>query len=124
MYCLRCGREKPEKQVFCDACLDNMSRHPVKPDVTVYIPSRKPREIQKKQFLRKKKAPTAEEMVLILKKRIKALWVTVLILVLLLGCCGAGIYFAWQHDPNLIIGQNYKTVDTTGGETGSGASGG
>ena len=114
MYCLRCGREKPEKQVFCDACLDDMSRHPVKPDATVYIPTRKPNDSGKKHARHTKRKISPEEMILILKKRIKRLWIAVLILVLLLGICGAGIYFAWHHNPDLIIGQNYHTIDQAG----------
>ena len=91
-----------------------MSRHPVKPDATVYIPTRKPNDSGKKHASRTKRKISPEEMILILKKRIKRLWIAVLILVLLLGICGAGIYFAWHHNPDLIIGQNYHTIDQAG----------
>lgn len=118
MYCLRCGREIEEKQVFCHSCLQDMARHPVKPDAAVYIPSRNSKEIPKRQHRQKKKA-SPEEMVHLLKKRIKRLWITITILFLLLVCFGAGIYFAWWHDPNLNLGQNFQTVDSVNSSTGN-----
>ena len=112
MYCLRCGREKSEKQVFCDACLQDMQRHPVKPDATVYIPTRKTEDPSRKNPRRKKKKPTPEEMILLLNKRIKRLRIAILVLLLLLSACCAGIYYAWHHDPDFVIGQNYQTVES------------
>ena len=114
MYCLRCGREKSEKQVFCDTCLQDMARHPVRQDATVYIPSRKLEDPAKKSARRRKKPPTPEEIILSLQKRVKRLRIVIVILILLISAACAGIYYAWNHDPNFVIGQNYQTVETAG----------
>ena len=31
MNCMKCGREIPEQQTFCDVCLEVMSQYPVNP---------------------------------------------------------------------------------------------
>lgn len=112
--CIRCGRETTHQQVFCDSCLDDMSRHPVKPDVAIYLPVRKPSEPQRKQNRHHKKEPSAEELVPVLRRRIWILSAAVVILVLMLGAAAAGVWFA--HNPNTEgnipnIGQNYHTVE-------------
>ena len=40
MYCLRCGRESQNEQVFCDSCLQIMEQRPVKPGTTVQLPEK------------------------------------------------------------------------------------
>lgn len=40
MSCIRCGRLAEENQVFCNACLEDMQKHPVKPDTPVHLPDR------------------------------------------------------------------------------------
>ncbi len=114
MNCMRCGRETTGQQVFCDSCLADMVRHPVKPDVAVYLPVRKPSEPQRKQNRHRKKELSAEELVPILRKRIRFLIVTVVILVMMLGAAAAGVWLA--NNPNTEtkipnIGQNYQTVE-------------
>ncbi len=114
MNCMRCGRETTGQQVFCDRCLTDMSRHPVKPDVAVYLPVRKPSEPQRKQNRHRKKELSAEDMIPILRRRIRFLAVTVVILVMMLCAAAAGVWLA--NNPNTEakipnIGQNYQTVE-------------
>ena len=114
MKCMRCGRETTGQQVFCDGCLADMARHPVKPDVAVYLPVRRPAEPQRKQTRHRKKDLTAEELVPILRSRIWILSAAVVILTLMLGAAAAGVWFA--NNPNTEdnipnIGQNYQTVE-------------
>jgi hypothetical protein len=40
MSCLKCGQEVSAGQIFCDTCLADMERHPVKPGTPVIIPKR------------------------------------------------------------------------------------
>ena len=40
MSCLKCGQEVSPGQVFCESCLSDMARHPVKPGTPVIIPKR------------------------------------------------------------------------------------
>jgi len=114
MNCMRCGRKTTDQQVFCEGCLADMARHPVKPDVAVYLPVRKPSEPQRKQNRHRKKDLSAEELVPILRNRIWILSAAVVILLLMLGAAAAGVWFAnnpttEDNIPN--IGQNYQTVE-------------
>ncbi len=40
MNCMKCGQEIPNDQVFCEECLLDMEKHPVKPDTPVLLPPR------------------------------------------------------------------------------------
>ena len=40
MYCMKCGKEVKENQVFCDACLVIMEKYPVKPGTHIQLPHR------------------------------------------------------------------------------------
>lgn len=40
MNCLKCGSETRENRVFCDDCLAQMERYPVKQGTPVWIPNR------------------------------------------------------------------------------------
>ena len=44
MQCMKCGREAPDRQIFCDACLEIMDRYPVRPGTPVQILPRTPRD--------------------------------------------------------------------------------
>lgn len=40
MSCLKCGQEVSAGQIFCDACLADMAKHPVDPSTPVILPKR------------------------------------------------------------------------------------
>lgn len=40
MSCLKCGQEVSPGQIFCDSCLADMEKNPVKPGTPVVIPQR------------------------------------------------------------------------------------
>lgn len=61
MYCIKCGVEVPDEQVFCDACLAEMEKYPVKPDITVTLPPRKETPVSKKKS-RKRNLPPEEQL--------------------------------------------------------------
>ena len=73
MKCMRCARETAPQQVFCNACLEDMARYPVRSDTPIYLPVRKPKEAPRKKSRRFRRERTAEEMVMILRKRVKVL---------------------------------------------------
>ena len=112
MNCLRCARETSGQQVFCDACLDDMTQHPVKSDTPIYLPTRKVNAAPKtkRRFRRER---TAEEMVVILRKRIRVLAVLVLILSMMLAAAEAGVWLAKKQGADLSmpnIGQNFQSI--------------
>lgn len=39
MFCMKCGRELREGQVFCDLCLESMEKEPIKINTPVLIPA-------------------------------------------------------------------------------------
>lgn len=113
MNCLRCGRETVDQQVFCQACLDNMARHPVKSDTPLYLPVRKEKDAPRKQTRWHKKERTAEEMVVILRKRVRFLTAVALILFAMLSAAVAGVWIAKQQGAEITIpniGQNFHSV--------------
>lgn len=88
MYCLKCGRDTPGEQVFCEACLEGMKQFPVKPGTAVTLPSRRnDSEIKKQQSRKRPVSP--EEQVLLLRKRLRRSRIALLILILLLGVAAA-----------------------------------
>lgn len=83
MYCLRCGVETDKEQVFCNKCLDNMERHPVKPGTPIKIPLRESNSTAKKN--NRRKTVTPEEQVVRLKVGIRTLWALLLTAWVLIG---------------------------------------
>ena len=54
MFCLKCGSEIGEKAVFCQQCLAEMEKYPVKPDTKFFLPQHKAPSATKKVTSRKK----------------------------------------------------------------------
>lgn len=105
--CLKCGRPRAEDQAFCDTCLADMAKHPVKPGVVVLLP---PKEQPKPAPRRRYTPPSPEEQVAKLKQQVIALW---LVLILALS---AAVALGWlavseyleQDSGKLLPGQNYS----------------
>lgn len=100
MQCLKCGREISAGQVFCDACLEEMSHYPVRPGTPVHLPDRpdisqqrrrKPRRIRKPEEMiaRLRGRSTAQTVLLLLL--LAALTLSVLLNLQLLGYPGVHI---------------------------------
>ena len=111
MYCLKCGKETKDEQVFCEHCLEVMDRYPIKPGTPVQLPHRQSAAAPKKTSRRK--ILSAEEQIQQLRALVRALLVCLLAVSLMLG------FFVWKHlqpeteeQPQKEIGQNY-TVDST-----------
>ena len=111
MYCMKCGREMTQQQAFCEACLAEMEKYPVKPGTVIHLPSRREETGPKKTAHRRKGIQSPEEQVKTLKRLVRVLLATLLVATALLGVAG---YFAVNHlleeDPVLLPGQNYSSV--------------
>ena len=116
MGCMKCGRDVSAGQVFCDRCLEEMEKYPVKPGTVVRLPRRRETTVNKKTHSRRKTQIPPEEQVKHLKKILRKLVATVIFLSLLLGAAG---YFTVVHllenQATFLPGQNYSSV--TDGET-------
>ena len=84
MNCLKCGKEAPDNQFFCSACLDVMKQYPVKPGTPVHIPHRAQRAFEKKTTTRARELPASE--LLGQYKKINR-WLTVTVVVLCAVLC-------------------------------------
>lgn len=113
MDCMKCGREIPAGQVFCDRCLEVMQQYPVKSDAPIHLPVHRPQVAPKKQSSRRRQLPP-EEQVPLLKRSCRRLSLSIVVLALLLAAAAVVIFFQWKAAPaQLPMGRNY-TVDTTG----------
>ena len=113
MDCMKCGREIPASQVFCDRCLEVMQRYPVKSDAPIHLPNHRPQVVPKKPASRRRQL-SPEEQVPVLKRVCRRLIFCVVVLALLLTVAATVIFFQWKtvQEKQLPIGRNY-TVDTT-----------
>ena len=108
--CPKCGRNAAENQAFCQECLAEMEKYPVKPGVVVLLPRRE-QQMPKSASHRRHPVATPEEQILKLKKRITAL---TLALLLALGAAGGlGWLFLQEYldekEVVLLPGQNYSS---------------
>lgn len=113
MYCLKCGKETENEQVFCAHCLQIMEQYPVKPGAHITLPRRNPMPQPKKASRRR--IPSAEEQIRRLRGTVRLLTACLLAACLLLGIWG------WLHfrpeaqtaeNAGEPVGQNY-TVENT-----------
>lgn len=110
MECLKCGRQTKERNVFCDECLAEMERYPVKPDTPVVLPKRQIRE--RKNHTKK---PTRNEEIIeqlqrrlrMMRRGIAALTVLLVLVTVLLTI---QLIEKWNREE---IGSNYSTITST-----------
>lgn len=112
MYCLKCGNETENDQVFCGHCLEIMESYPVKPGTPARIPYRNLNASAKKQ--NRRKTPSLEEQVVRLKVVTRTLLAILGAVLILLGI------FVWLYldmidnvpeIPESSKGTNYQVVD-------------
>lgn len=110
MYCMKCGKEILEKQVFCDACLAGMEQYPVKPGTPVLLPNRSAPAPVKKSASRKK-ILSVEDRLARAKKAIQ--WLSIILAVAIFALFLSITLLAdtiTSKSPAHEIGQNYNTV--------------
>ena len=110
MECLKCGREIPVGQVFCQDCLTEMEKYPVKPGTHVRIPKRQEAPAAKKQNFRQAQA-SPEVQVKRLRIRLRIVTALLVLVLLLTGALG---WLTWQYvleqEGMLLPGQNYSSA--------------
>lgn len=112
MNCMKCGRETEPGNVFCEECLADMEKYPVKPDTAVQLPRRQDSGFPKKARGRRRAAPTPEEQVKRLKRRVRLLAFFLAVALILLTVFGAlGVRYL-RKDRGFLPGQNYSAVDS------------
>ncbi len=114
MTCMKCGRELEKEQAFCDICQEEMKKYPVKPGIPVQIPPSSRTAPVRKPVVRRR-APSPEEQIKGLKKRVRALCVLLLITTLLVLAMIQPTVQYIQRSYYRRPGQNYTTI--TPGET-------
>ena len=114
MNCMKCGVEIPENHVFCDHCLAVMDDYLIKPDTHIHLPKRDETVENIKRNTRKKRAPTTEEKLAILRTKVFRLRLLAAVLTLLLvfvsAFLGLQVYHDLSEEP--ATGKNY-TIDTS-----------
>ena len=110
MRCMKCSREVPEQQAFCEACLEEMAKHPVKANAVVQLPPRTEAPVAKKKAHRHRD-PKPEDILrqqrLIIRCLCAALAVAVAAFVLTAVML---LRLMDQRDNAPNIGQNYETI--------------
>ena len=109
--CLKCGRSRAEDQSFCEECLADMARYPVKPGVVVLLPQQ---ERPARQAPRKRHAaPSPEELLPRLKKKVVALWLALILALAAAGTLGWFLLEARQElaSEKPLPGQNYSSEE-------------
>ncbi len=112
MYCMKCGRDMEEGQVFCDSCLENMKKYPVKPGIAVQLPHRKDTPGLRRNVVRRRQTATAEEQILRLRKKMRNLFILWLVTLLLLAATIYPTVEFFLGKPLRLPGQNYSTFTT------------
>ena len=112
MYCLKCGRETPDNQVFCTACQKNMAQHPVAPGTAIHLPSR-PAVSAKRPAVKKRPVPL-EEQILNLRRSLRRTRVFALAMLVILAMTAAILLHEVVDIDAPVIGQNY-TIDASQG---------
>ena len=107
VYCMKCGREVAEEQVFCPDCLAQMEQEPIALRAPVKIPRQPPRTNRPRR-----PAIHYEEEVHRLEKSNEALRAWVLLLVMATILLAMAVYHKEVVDVVEELGKNYSIVET------------
>lgn len=113
MNCIKCGAEIKNSGVFCENCLADMEKYPVKPNITVHLPDR-PVSVPTRKRSRRQKHIKPEDQIHHLKKVRN--WLIVLLIAALLAFAAASsmvLYLLEGEEISWDIGQNYGTIEST-----------
>ena len=113
MQCMKCGREIPAGQVFCEECLAEMAQYPVKPGTVVTLPTR-PKQVIYKKTVGYRSTVTLEQKLKRQGKTIRILsWMLTLSTALLIGVGGLMVSLLMEEDDRELPGQNYSAEGET-----------
>ena len=107
MQCLKCGKDVSSSPAFCDACLAERERYPVKPGTAIQLPKR-----EAPARLTPLREASAADRLSQARKIIRWLYLTVALLALLLSITGIMLIrtldrAAQPKEP--VKGQDYTT---------------
>ena len=113
MNCMKCGREIDAGQVFCESCLAEMEKFPVKPGTVIQLPKRT--EYQPpRRATRRKASLSAEEQLARLKKKYHRLVATLVVTLILMASLAVAAGFVINKlGMQTLVGKNYSTVVST-----------
>ena len=112
MNCMKCGKETKGSDVFCPHCQAVMEKYPVKPDAHVHLPKRTQEQQVNKQK-RSHRIWTTEEELTSLRKKVRWLLATSILLILLLGVVSAQLVYTTLNKEDPMMGRNYTYEETT-----------
>lgn len=108
MQCMKCGREIPAGQVFCEECLLDMAKYPVKPGTVVTLPAHTKHHRERKQIFHRVTLSPEERMAR-MRKTIRALsWLLTLSVALLIGATILVVSMLREQGEEPLPGQNYS----------------
>ena len=109
MVCMKCGSKMETEQAFCQDCLLEMEKYPVKPGTAVQLPIRKEAPVVRKTVSRRRSISPEEQLVK-LKKRVLVLSIALAVTLALAIAMAhpAANYFIRKY--HLRPGQNYTTI--------------
>ncbi len=111
MNCMRCGKEIPIEEVFCEECLTDMERHPVKPGTPIQLPNRDAKPAAKRTAHRRNSTKPEEQL---FKLRFAIFWLILVIVLLalaLLICLGLllNIFPTWISE--MLLSETEQTIN-------------
>ena len=113
MNCIKCGVSVPESQVFCDRCLEDMQKYPIKPNIVVTLPIHSSVAPVKKRSRRQKNTPQ-EDQLRRMRFKLRLAHIT---LIVVLACffvvVGMMLKYLSEPDKEYAPGQNYGTMVST-----------
>ena len=106
MNCLKCGRETASEQIFCQECLLEMKKYPVKPGTVVQLPQRRDIPAARRP---KRRSLSPEEHIRQLQKWVRFLAVMLFLSALLII---ALLIPTIEHltEKHYLPGQNYSSM--------------
>lgn len=114
MNCLKCGREVPFGQVFCEDCQAEMANYPVKPDTVVQLPPQPRQPERAKHPARRRPALPPEEQEKRTARRCRWLAVGLAAALVLAGTLAfANCKLLEKMSGMSPLGKNYSTVVST-----------
>lgn len=116
MNCMKCGREIASEQVFCQNCLLDMEKYPVKPGTAVQLP--KPREPSAARKAPKRRTLSTDDQLKSLRRRVRILTALLLLCLALIGVLAYPTAKYLQED-HFLPGQNYSSIVPTTPSTGT-----
>lgn len=120
MNCMKCGRETPGEQVFCENCLRTMEKYPVQPGTAVKLPQRKETTVIRRAPKRRTVNP--EEQIKVLKTRVIRLAVLLFLAVAIIVFLAPAAISHLTGDRRKP-GQNYSVITTTASTEATGQEG-